>query len=107
MRFEKTEASGMRYAVHRKDANQQLIVNGLEKAGVKVEILGGKGIPDLLVGYRFNFWLFELKDGTQIPSRRRLRPGQQKFADKWAGYPIVKVETLADAFRALGIQIQA
>lgn len=95
----------MRYAVHRKDANQDRIVEALEKVGVKVEILGGKGIPDLLVGYRFNFWLFELKDGDKKPSERKLRPGQQKFAEKFAGYPVVKVETLADAFKALGIKI--
>jgi len=94
----------MRYAVHRKDANQDRIVEGLEKVGVKVCILSGKGIPDLLVGYRCRLWLFELKDGNRKPSERRLRDAQQKFADEWDGYPIVKVETLADAFNALGIE---
>jgi len=89
----------------RKDENQKSIVDALRKVGVKVEILNQEDIPDLLVGYRFNFWLFEVKDGDKPPSRRKLRPGQQKFAERWAGYPIVKVECLADAFRALGIEV--
>ena len=96
----------MRYAVHRKDANQQVIIDALQKVGVKVCVLGGKGIPDLLVGYRQKLSLFELKDGSRYPSQRRLRDGQKKFADEWQGYPVFKVETLADAFSALGIEIQ-
>lgn len=96
----------MRYAVHRKDANQQIIVNGLLRVGAKVCVLGGKNIPDLLVGYRQTLTLLELKDGNRKPSERRLRPGQQRFADEWQGYPVFKVESLADAFRCLGIEIQ-
>jgi hypothetical protein len=91
----------------RKDANQGEIVDGLRRAGVRVEILNQEDIPDLLVGYRFNFWLFEVKDGDKPPSRRKLRPGQQKFAERWAGYPIVKIESLDDAFSALGIKVQS
>src|SRR5687768_14880854 len=97
----------MRYAVHRKDGNQQVIVEALQKIGVKVCVLGGKGIPDLLVGYRQKLSLFELKDGSRKPSQRRLREGQQRFADEWQDYPVFKVETLKDAFDALGIEIQA
>ena len=94
----------MKYAVHRKDANQDRIVQGLEAVGVKVEILGGKGIPDLLIGYRLRFLLFELKDGDKWPSQRKLRPGQQRFAVKWAGYPVYKIESLEDAYKTLGIK---
>jgi hypothetical protein len=90
----------------RKDENQDRIVKALRAVGVKVEILNQDDIPDLLVGFRFNLWLFEVKDGDKSPSRRKLRPGQQRFADRWAGYPIVKVETISDAFRALGIEVQ-
>lgn len=96
----------MRYALHKPDANQKTIVDGLRKLGVKVHILGGKGLPDLLIGHRFNFWLFELKDGDKTPSQRKLRPGQQKFADEWAGYPICKIESLEEACTALGIRIR-
>ena len=96
----------MRYAVHKKDGNQELIVSGLLKVGVKVLRLGGKNVPDLLVGYRQKLALLELKDGSRYPSQRRLRPGQQRFADEWQGYPVFKVESLADAFRCLGIEIQ-
>lgn len=94
----------MKYAVHRKDANQQTIIDGLEKVGVKVCVLGGKGIPDLLIGHRSRFLLFELKDGDLRPSQRKLRPGQQKFAEKFAGYPVYKIESLQQAFTTLGIK---
>lgn len=95
----------MRYAA-RKDANATEIVNGLRAVGVKVRILNEKDIPDLLVGYRFNFVLMEIKDGSRKPSERKLRPGQQKFSDEWQGYPIYKIESLADAYRTLGITIR-
>lgn len=96
----------MRYAVHRKDANQQAIIDGLEAVGVKVCVLGGKGIPDLLVGHKRILMLFELKDGDKFPSQRRLRPGQQKFADEWQGYPIYKIESLQEAYKILGISVR-
>lgn len=86
----------------RKDDNQAEIVKGLRKIGVKVEILNQDDIPDLLIGYRFHFWLFEIKDGKKAPSRRKLRPGQQRFAERWAGYPIAKIENLDEALRVIG-----
>lgn len=88
----------------RKDDNQNEIVDGLRAVGVKVHILNQKDIPDLLVGYRFNLYLMEVKDGKRKPSERRLRPGQQAFADGWVGYPICKVESLEEAFQTLGIR---
>ena len=95
----------LRYA-SRKDQNQKTIVDGLRKVGIRVHVLNDRDIPDLLVGYRGRLYLFEIKDGEQIPSRRKLRPGQQKFMDEWAGYPIHKVESLAAAYAALGIEIR-
>ena len=90
----------------RKDDNQTSIVKALRKAGFKVRILNQEDLPDLLVGHRFNFWLFEVKDGNKSPSRRKLRPGQQAFAEEFAGYPVCKIESLEDAFKVLGVKVQ-
>lgn len=91
----------------RKDANHGLIVSALEKVGADVASINEKDLPDLLVGFRGVNYLLEIKDGAKSPSRRKLRPGQARFAQTWRGRPPVKVETIADAFRALGIEIQA
>jgi len=81
-------------------------VDGLRKVGVKVHVLNQADVPDLLIGYRGgHLLLFEIKDGNKSPSRRKLRAGQQKFADEWQGYPIYKIESLADAYRTLGIKV--
>lgn len=91
----------------KKDANQSLIVTALRKAGVKVRILDERDVPDLLCSYQGKISLLEVKDGRRKPSERRLRPGQQAFFDEWSDSPVFKVETLADAFRALEIPISA
>lgn len=91
----------------RKDQNQGLIVTALRKIGASVAILDDRDLPDLLVGHEGKTVLIELKDGSRKPSERRLRPGQQRFFDEWKGGTLVKAETLADAFAALGIEIQA
>ncbi len=91
----------------RKDGNHSLIVTALRKIGASVAILDDRDLPDLLVGHQGKTVLIELKDGSRKPSERRLRPGQQRFFDEWKGGTLVKAETLADAFKALGIEIQA
>jgi hypothetical protein len=50
--------------------------------------------------------LLELKDGAKKPSERKLRPGQQKFAEKFAGCPVYKVESLKHAYEVLGIKVK-
>ncbi len=91
----------------KKDRNHQIIVAALRKAGVKVRNLNERDLPDLLCGYAGQIVLLEIKDGKRKPSERRLRPGQQAFFDEWTGYPIFKVENIADAFSALRIPITA
>ncbi len=93
----------MRYAA-RKDKNHAEIVKGLRAVGVKVHVLNQDYVPDLLCGYKFKLYLVEIKDGNRPPSQRKLRPGQQAFADEWHGYPICKVESLQQAYETLGIK---
>ena len=73
----------------RTDANQKEIVGFLRAIpGVTVISLAsmGKGIPDILVGYRGSNYLFELKDPDKPPSARALTPDQREFHAAWTGH---------------------
>ena len=69
------------------DANQQDIVKALRDMGCSVQSLAmvGGGVPDLLVGYRGNNYLFEVKDGSKPPSARALTPDQLDWLQQWRG----------------------
>ena len=71
----------------RVDANQAELVAALRKLGCSVEPLHavGKGVPDLLVGYRGDKYLIEVKDGEKPPSKRKLRPTQEDWHANWRG----------------------
>ena len=69
------------------DDNQPQIVEWLCKAGATVQSLAmvGRGCPDIVVGYRGQNYLMEIKDGNKPPSARRLTPDQEHWHDSWAG----------------------
>lgn len=74
------------------DQNHVAIVLALRAVGCSVKSLAalGKGSPDLLVGRGFVNYLFEIKDGSKPPSRRRLTADEERFQDTWAGqYAVV------------------
>ena len=84
----------MRYAA-KVDDNQSEIVKALRKAGAVVLITSQlKNAFDLLVGYRGNLFIVEIKDGNKIPSKRKLTEGEQKCKDNFnsvgVDYHIVK-----------------
>jgi len=84
------------------DANQNDIVAALRKAGATVRIISqGEGIPDLLVGFRGETALLEVKDGDKPPSARKLTTAEQKFFDEWTGGACVVVESVEDALEVL------
>ena len=87
----------------RVDANQPEIVEALRKAGASVECLHavGKGVPDLLVGYRGSTVLMEVKDGSKPPSERKLRQNQQEWHTRWKGAKPFVVESIEQALEAL------
>ncbi len=101
MRPQLTRRHTIRFAA-RKDANQDEIVKTLRKVGALVHILNQGQIPDLLVGFRRKLFLLECKDGNKVPSARKLRAGQQAFADVWSDFPVFKVESIDDALSAIG-----
>ena len=71
----------------RVDANQEQVVSALRGMGATVQSLAatGKGVPDLLVGYRSKNYLLEVKDGAKPPSERRLTPDQEIWHGAWKG----------------------
>jgi len=58
------------------DSNQPEIVKALRKIGATVLITSQlKNAFDILVGYRSRLFIIEIKDGTLVPSKRKLSPG--------------------------------
>jgi hypothetical protein len=69
------------------DSNQNDVVNALRRFGASVQSLAatGKGVPDLLVGYRGINYLIEVKDGNKPPSARLLTEDQLRWHQNWLG----------------------
>jgi hypothetical protein len=87
---------------NRIDDNQNDIVAALRKVGATVRVISqGEGIPDLLVGFRGETILFEVKDGNKPPSARQLTPAEQKFFNEWEGGLCVIVKSVEDALEML------
>lgn len=85
----------------RTDDNQTEIVKALRSTGATVAITSmvGTGFPDLVVGYRDVNFLFEVKDGSKPPSRRKLTKAEQDFFFAWEG----SVEIVTSVDDALAI----
>jgi Holliday junction resolvase len=73
------------------DDNQLEIVKALRDMGCSVESLAavGKGVPDLLIGYRSSNYLIEVKDGAKVPSKQKLTDDQIEWHESWRGQKIV------------------
>jgi len=83
--------------IRKVDANQKQIVDALRKIhGVTVFSTHtiGKGVPDIVVGYCGQNYLFEIKDGDKLPSQQKLTPMEVTFFETWKGQ--VKVATCLD-----------
>lgn len=87
------------------DANQQDIVRALRDIGATVESLAplGKGVPDLLVGYRGENLVLEVKDGSKPPSAQKLTPDELRWHQNWRG-DVYVVSSVEDALSVLGVQ---
>jgi len=86
--------------VHRIDENQPTIVKALEDIGASVQSLGGKGVPDLLVGYMGENYLLEVKH-----SKKGLNDDQIDWHAAWRGQVDV-VRTIGQALRAVGVEYE-
>lgn len=104
-----------------RDANEPQIVTALKDVGATVAKLDGKGLPDLLVGYKGDTFLMEVKGITKTGKTKRTRAGQslsseaptdarglldsqQKWWAAWTGKPPVVVRTPEEALRAIGLE---
>ena len=86
------------------DDNQAEIVAALRGVHATVQILSsvGKGCPDILVGFRGQNYLMEIKDGTKYESRRSLTPDQKQWHMTWRGQKCV-VCSAKQALEVLGV----
>lgn len=85
------------------DENQPEIVAALRKIGAYVTILSavGDGVPDLLVFFRGQFSLLEIKDGNKPPSARKLTPDQAKWHAVHKDARVFVVTTIEEAIAAV------
>ncbi len=69
----------------RVDANHASVTQALEAVGCIVTSLAavGHGVPDLMVLRHGTIRLIEVKDGSKVPSARRLTPQQEMFRKLW------------------------
>jgi len=90
------------------DANQTVIAGALRKVGALVSLthMVGGGFPDLIVGYRKRLVMLEIKDGTKVPSARKLTEAEEAFRSLWvgAGLPYHVVNSVDEALSAIGAQ---
>ena len=84
-----------RYAAKR-DKNEQQIVDALRQVGATVTTISGMGIGDLLVGFRGNNFLLEVK-----AKRGSLTTAQREFRERWQGqYAVCRTDI--QALEAIG-----
>ena len=87
----------------RTDANHAAIVDALRRVGAAVTSLAavGHGVPDLLVSYRGQWIVLEVKDGDKPPSARRLTLDEAAWCQQQHA-PVWVVASVDDALAALG-----
>lgn len=92
----------MTYA-KRVDANQAEITEALRQVGASVQPIHtlGKGVPDLLVGYRGVNLVLEVKDGAKPASAQKLTPDEANWHARWRGQVAV-VRSVDEALAAIG-----
>lgn len=86
------------------DDNQAIVVRALREVGASVTLLHrvGLGCPDLLVGFRRQTFLIEVKDGDKPPSARKLTPDQEIWHRIWRGLPVAIVLGPQQALAVIG-----
>jgi Holliday junction resolvase len=95
-------------ARYQADGNQAAIVAALRAAGCSVSLIQGAnstaGVPDLLVGFRGETFLLEVKrPKAKGQQAGRLSPAQVKWALEWVGGLVRDIRTVEEALRAVGL----
>lgn len=83
----------------KRDSNEPEIVNALARAGAFVSQLSGEGIPDLLVIFRSNIYLIEVK-----APKGKLTPAQVEWHARTLneGVKVHIAHTPLEALRIIG-----
>jgi hypothetical protein len=90
----------------RRDGNHVEIREALRRVpGCEVFDTGdvGDGFPDLVVGFGGDIYLLEVKDGSLPPSQRKLTAAEKKFHKKWSYFLVEVVESVEQAYEAIGL----
>jgi hypothetical protein len=90
----------------RTDNNQKSIVNSLRQIpGITVHPIHmvADGMGDIIVGSKGKNYIFEIKDPSQPPSKRKLTPAEENFHARWTGQ-IDIVETIEDVLKIIQCQ---
>jgi hypothetical protein len=89
----------------RTDDNQREIVDALRSVGASVQLLHtvGKGCPDLLVGFRGQNFLLEVKDGKKPLSAQALTEDEKRWHLMWGG-SVHTVRDVDEALVAIGVR---
>ena len=85
------------------DANQPDVIAALRAMGASVQPMHtvGGGVPDLLVGFRGQTLLIEVKDGAKPPSARTLTEDQVAWHRDWRGGKVFVITDVTGAIDAL------
>lgn len=86
----------------RVDANQTELVNEAERLGAQAQRISdiGGGCPDLLITFKGQWHVVEVKDGSKPPSRRRLSSKQIEWHERFNA-PVWIWESVEDVRRDL------
>lgn len=88
------------------DNNQKSLVAQIRKIpGISVAHTHtvGNGFVDVVCGFRGKNYLFEIKDPSKPPSKKKLTEDEQKFHDSWNGSVNI-VETIDDVLEILELK---
>jgi hypothetical protein len=85
----------------RRDDNEKEIIAAMRAEGAYVKQINDEGLFDLLVSYRGETLMVEVKDGAKPPSARRLTDAEQKFHDEWPGSDLYIVNSVEEAIALL------
>ena len=81
----------------KRDKNEPEIIQALRAVGASVAQNSAPGLPDLLVGYRGQTYLIEVK-----APKGTLTPDQVEFMRQWEGTLVHICKTPDEALRAIG-----
>jgi hypothetical protein len=104
--------SGVHRYAARRDPHEALIISALRRAGAMVWQVSAEGLPDLLVGFRKQWTLLEVKaplgpDGGASKGGQKLKPAQQRFFDdaELGELPAHVVRDEFEALKAIGVEV--